>query len=190
MVDDPFVDVIQATVQALDSADVVYAITGSVVSGVFGEPVTSQDVDFCLRMSVGQAQQIDRALPQRFYRSAERLEAVAQEGGIANLIDTETTLKVDLSVLPSSPFFDSVLARRVLTAFGPDGPSFYTVTPEDIILMKLDWRRDTKSTKQWENALSVVRARGTALDWKYLFAQADALDLPDDLAALRDEAGV
>ena len=190
MTDDPFIDVIRATVEALDAAGIAYAITGSVASGVHGEPFQSQDVDIALRMSVQQARIVEGRLPQRFYRSAERLEEVAREGGMANLIDTDTSLKVDLCVLGPGQFYNGVLLRRTLTPFGPGAPDFYTVTPEDIILMKLDWRRDTKSQKQWDNALGVVRVKGVSLDWKYLFEQAKALGLTDDLTALRDEGGV
>ncbi|MCH7793471.1 MAG: hypothetical protein IID31_14475 [Planctomycetes bacterium] len=56
--------------------------------------------------------------------------------------------------------------------------------------MKLLWRKDSRSQKQWENALSVVRVRGARLDWKYLFEQARELDLVEDLTALRDEGCV
>ncbi len=187
---DPFIDLIQATVEALDRAAIPYAITGSVASGVHGEPVTSQDVDFVVRMTERQARQIDEELPRRFYRNSERLLQVAREGGIANLIDGDTGLKVDLSVLSRNPFHDTVLSRRALADFGAEAGSFYTVTPEDVILMKLQWRKKTRSQKQWDNALGVVRVKGATLDWKYLFEQARALDIHDDLTRLRDEAGI
>ena len=190
MPDDPLIDVIQATVDVLDRAAVPYAITGSVASTLHGEPFQSQDVDIVLRMTVPQARQIAEELPQRFYRSAERLEHVAESGGIANLIDTDSGLKVDLSVLEAGAFYDSIVARRELLKYGPDGPAFYTVTAEDIILMKLLWRKDTRSAKQWENALGVARVQGAGMDWDYLFEQARMLGLEEDLRQLRDEARV
>ena len=65
-----------------------------------------------------------------------------------------------------------------------------TVTPEDIILMKLLWRRDSTSEKQWRDALSVARVKGARMDWKYLFEQAKRLGIEEDLITLRDEAGI
>lgn len=187
---DPFLEMIQATVEVLERAEIPYAITGSIASGIHGEPVTSQDVDFVVRMTESQARRIDEELPRRFYRSTERLLKVAREGGIANLIDCDTGLKVDLSVLSPGPFHDAVLSRRILTSFGADVASFYTVTPEDVILMKLVWRKESRSTKQWDNALGVARVKGATLDWKYLFEQASTLDIHNDLTMLRDEAGI
>lgn len=190
MTDNAFIDVIATVVDVFQRAGIPYAVTGSVASGIHGEPVISQDVDFAIRMTVEQARQLDETLPQRFYRSTESLQEAARAAGMANLIDTDTSLKVDLSVLPRAPFFDAVLTRRVLEKYGPQGPSFYTVTAEDVILMKLEWRKDTRSQKQWENALSVARVKGAALDWKYLFEQARVLGVEQDLIALRDEAGI
>ena len=190
MSDDPFIELIQIMIEALEKAGISYAITGSMVSSIFGEPVSSVDVDFAVHMNVEQARMLDERLPRRFYRSRERLEEVSRHGGIVNLIDVDTSLKIDLSVLEKNPYFDKVMSRKILTSFGPDCPSFYTTTPEDVILMKLLWRMDTKSQKQWENALSVVQVKGVSLDWKYLFEQARQLNIEDDLIRLRDEAGI
>lgn len=187
---DPLVDVMQATIHALVSAGAQYVVIGSVAGSIHGEPVLSMDVNIVVRMTVDQARQVAGNLPDRFYRNVERFEEVARQGGIANVIDADSGLKVDLSALPDGPFYDSVLARRVSIKFGADLPAFFTVTAEDVILMKLVWRRETKSQKQWENALSVARVQGARMDWKYLFDQAQSLGLDDDLARLREEAGI
>ena len=182
--------VIARVAELLDAAGIPYMLTGSFASGFHGSPRASQDVDIVVRMTAAQARQIADQLPQRFYRSGERLEEVARDGGIANLIDVDTSLKVDLSVVPTNPFFDSIMSRRIPEKYGPDGPAFYTVTAEDVILMKLVWRKDSRSQKQWDNALSVARVQGARMDWKYLFEQAGELGIEDDLTKLRDEAGI
>lgn len=70
------------------------------------------------------------------------------------------------------------------------GASFFVVTPEDVILMKLLWRRETRSQKQWRDALGVAKVKGACMDWTYLWEQAETLRLEDDLLRLRDEAGI
>jgi hypothetical protein len=187
--EDPLIDALRETIRALEGAGVPYLLTGSLVSGVYGEPIVSQDVDIVVLLDEQQARRLASLLPPRFYRAEETLAAIGRDGGIANLIDNATGLKVDLSNMRPSPFRDALFARGCRLSFGT-ADEFDAVSPEDIILMKLDWRRDSQSTKQWENALSVVRARGASLDWKYLFAQARALGIEDDLVRLRDEGGV
>lgn len=104
--------------------------------------------------------------------------------GMANIIDTKTGLKVDLCVLPSEPFFHSVFARALRNEFLPGGAGFGTVSPEDVILMKLLRRKDSRSQKQWADALSVVRCRGSHWNWAYLKAWADKLGFASDFGAL------
>ena len=190
MPDDPFIDLLSSICGALDCQGLVYALTGSVVSSTYGEPFNSQDVDICLRMSPQQAKKLADALPPRFYRSEEAIREAAQSRSMANLIDTQTGFKVDLSVLPDEPYYQGVLLRRASVPYGLNGPPFWMVSPEDIILMKLAWRKDSRSEKQWENALSVMRSKGQKLNWPYLRQWAEVLSVVEDLEALRREAGL
>ena len=190
MTDDPLADLIGVTVHHLGEAGIAYAVTGSIISGIHGEPIASYDVDIVVQMNESQAASLASSLPQRFYRSEESLAQTARDYTIANLIDTDTGLKIDLSCMRPSAFRATLFSRRVKASLGPGTPEFDAVSAEDIILMKLDWRRETQSVKQWENALSVARVKGTRMDWKYLFEQARALGIENDLVKLRDEAGI
>lgn len=183
-------EVITIVLKVLRDAGIEYAITGSVASGLHGEPVSTQDVDLIVRMTPKQAQQVAGTLPKRFYCNEEALTEAARRGGLVNLVDMDTTFKVDLSVVSPTPFHRDVFQRRQPMEFEPGGPKFDVVSPEDIILMKLVWRKDTRSQKQWENALSVARVKGARMDWAYLFKQARSLAIEDDLIKLRDEAGI
>ncbi len=183
-------EVIEIVTTALRDAGIEYAITGSVASSMHGEPVTTQDVDIILRMTEAQARRLAHALPPRFYRNEDSLADAARDGGMVNVIDMDTTFKVDLSVVPLTAFHRSVFDRRHTIEMEPGAKSIDIVSPEDIILMKLLWRKDSQSTKQWENALSVARRQNVNMDWKYLFAQAQSLGLEQDLIRLRDEAGI
>ena len=190
MAEDAFQSILEVICAELDANGLCYALTGSIVSSIYGEPITSLDVDVCLRMTTAQARALSSSLPRRFYRSDEALAQCAERGGMANLVDMDTGIKVDLSVLPDEPYYDSVLARRQKVAYDPGGSAFWTVSAEDIILMKLQWRRDSRSQKQWDNALSVVRVQGGRLDWQYLREWAGTLGLATDLTALREAAGI
>ena len=190
MTSDPLGEVIREAVRALDQAGVTYAITGSVASSTFGRAITTQDIDIAVRMTPEQARTVARALPQRFYRSEDALVDAARSSGMANLIDTETNLTVDLCVLGPSEFHDHVFARRQVLEVGLDRVPCCMVSPEDIILMKLVWRKDSRSQRQWSNALDVARVRGARLEWGYMFEQAAKLGIEEDLEQLRDEAGI
>ncbi len=179
-----------SVIDVLKQEGALYAVTGSVASSVHGEPFVSQDVDLILVALPQTAAAIAKGLPACFYAPEDMLSTAAKELTLANVIDNRTGLKVDLSFVRNDGFFRDVFDRRVETRIGSDGPTVCLVSAEDVILMKLLWRKDTRSSKQWDNALGVVRVKGASLDWAYLTKQATALDLEEDLIRLRDEAEV
>ena len=183
-------DPMQAVCAALEACGLDHAVTGSIASSVHGEPHSTLDVDICLRLGPQQIDELIRRIPRRFYCSRAMVEEAVANCTMVNLIDNESPYKVDLSILPAEPFYKSVLSRRKKIVYGPDGPVAWTVTPEDIILMKLLWRKDTLSQKQWENALSVAQVWGARLDWRYMREWGGHLAISEDLQKLMVAADI
>ncbi len=175
---------------ALDAEGVPYAVTGSVASSIHGEPITSIDVDIVVLMTPDQAPRFAGRMAPRFYADAETLRRAALDHSITNILDQTTGLKFDISVLAETPYHQQLFQRRIKMAHPDSGVTFWIVSPEDIVLMKLLRRRDTRSRKQWDNALSVVRVQGSRLDWAYLRKWARQLSIEGDLEALAREAGI
>lgn len=190
MSSNPFIEILTIVCAELDATGVKYAVTGSVASSIHGEPVTTNDIDLCLHIDLESGMKLHNALPQRFYRSDEAMRDAVQRHSMWNLIDSASGVKVDLSVLSREPYYDAVLARRRKVEYERGGAAFWTVSPEDVVLMKLIWHKDSRSAKQWDNALSVVRAQGNKLEWSYLRDWADQLGLGADLNRLAVEGGI
>lgn len=188
--DDPLTHVLSLTLQAIENAGVAYAIAGSFAAGMFGEPIADLTINIILRATPQQAVAVGQSLAPRFYTPEDRLAVAARRGDMMNVIDVATSLKLDLSFVRDDAFLQTVLLRSGEREFGSSGRSFRFVTPEDIILMKLEWRKDTKSQKQWDNVLSVMRVQRNRLDWKYMYDQAEALGVTEVLIRMRDEAGI
>lgn len=187
--DDALIVSLTAVADALEQVGATYAVTGSIATSVYGEPFQSLDVDLIVSASTEQAARLAELLTLRFHADPEMLRDAAADHDFVKVVDQRTGLKVDLSFVRGA-FLGDVLSRRVRCKIGGAEPGFWFVTPEDAILTKLLWRKDSRSAKQWDNALGVVRVRGARLDWKYLFDQARELDIEDDLEQLRDEGGV
>lgn len=187
---DPLIETLTQVATALEDLRVPYAVTGSVASSVHGEPSSTLDADIILLAPSSLVAELSAKLQPRFYAPADMLSAAARDHSFANVVDIRTSLKVDLSFIGDDPFLIEVLRRRIKSRIGTDTREFWFVTPEDIILMKLLWRKDTQSSKQWDNALNVARMKGIQMDWKYLFLQAKTLGIEPDLIKLRDDAGI
>lgn len=189
--DDPSMFSLVARVSGdLDAQGVVHALTGSVAAGLHGEPVTSMDVDFVVKMTPEVAARLARGWARDLHANEESFRNAAREHGIANLVSFSSGLKVDISMLRDTPYHDELMRRRVRIQPPGTSKTFWVVSPEDIVLMKLVWRRDSRSEKQWRNALSVVRIKGHQLDWAYLRRWAAELCVTEDLDLMMREAGI
>lgn len=190
MTSESFLKAIHEVTTALDQQHIPYAVTGSVASSLHGEPVTSLDIDFVVQMLPEHANLLAATLTGRMYADAEALRDAAAQCGMANLYDFASGYKIDLSILANTPYHAEVMRRRVRVTHPTENVSFWVVSAEDIILMKLIWRKDTQSQKQWDNAISVARVQGARLDWAYLQRWAQEVDVQADLEALMRETGI
>ncbi len=190
LMDDALVDTLKLVTDGLDELGITYAVTGSVASSLHGEIHSTIDADLILIASPENAAQLSDLLGPRFYAPGDMLADAARNRTMTNVVDNLQGFKVDLSFVGDDPYLRQVLRRRVRRPIGDGQPEFWFVTPEDVILMKLIWRKDSQSSKQWNDALSVVTVHGARLDWRYLFQEARGLNLVEDLTALRDEGGV
>ena len=181
---------IACVVEALDAERVPYAVTGSVASAIHGEPVTSVDIDLVVEMTPEQAQAVAKRVDRELYADVDMLRRAAIERGMANFYDAKGGVKVDISVLSDTAYHREIFKRRTRITHPTAGLSFWVVSPEDVILMKIVWRRHSHSEKQWDNALSVVRVKGGQLDWAYLRKWAAELGVEPDLDRLAKEAGI
>ncbi|MHC4441414.1 MAG: hypothetical protein ACYTF1_15305 [Planctomycetota bacterium] len=184
------IDLITQITASLEEEGITYAVTGSVASSIHGEPVTSIDIDIVTNMKLKQATRLADKLAPRMYADANMLRQAVVEHGMVNLYDTVTGFKIDISVLEDTKYHKVLMKRRIRIAHPRENVSFWVVSPEDVILMKLVWRQNSQSQKQWDNALGVARVQGNQLDWKYLHSWAARLGITDDLNRLAGEAGI
>jgi hypothetical protein len=183
-------DLIRMVTGALEGEGVVYAVTGSIASSIHGEPVTSLDVDLVTCMTADQAGRVAGRLVPRLYAEVDAVRRAAVEHRMVNFIDGSSGFKVDISMLDDSAYHRELMSRRVKIAHPESGDAFWVVSPEDIVLMKLVWRRESRSEKQWRNALSVLKVQGHRLDWSYLRSWAGRLGVLEDLEQLAREARI
>ena len=91
-----------------------------------------------------------------------------------NIIHTLLVVKVDLVVRKDTEYRRAEFARRRRVAF--EGHPLCIVAPEDLIISKLDWTRDSRSSLQLDDARNILRAH-PHLDRPYLERWISALGL-------------
>jgi len=66
--------------------------------------------------------------------------------------------------------------------------NFSVISPEDIVLLKLQWFHDSSSERQWRDVLGILAVQAEQLDFEYLNKWADILRINQLLAKAISEA--
>ena len=155
-------------------------LTGSVASTYFGEPRQTRDVDVVVDPSPESLERFVLAWAADGYADRTAAREALAERGMFNVVDFETGWKADLVVRKDRPFSLSEFRRRRQVELL--GVQTWLASPEDIVLAKLEWARESGSTRQCDDAAAVIRVAAGTLDWEYLRHWAEVLGIQDSLA--------
>ena len=187
MTDGPLVLAMRVA-RMLDEVGATYALGGSLASSLMGEPRSTADVDIAVRVPPEAGEMLLADLAAEFYVPPEAARAAVSAGGSFNVLDTASSLKVDLFVLGKDLLDRMQIERRVFVALSADGEGLWVSSPEDQILRKLDWYRrgGRVSERQWQDVVGIIRVHGGGLDLDYLNSVAREVALEELLSdALR-----
>jgi hypothetical protein len=175
-------EVIERLADVLDSLGIRYAIGGSVASALYGTVRFTRDADVSIQASLPLGDRLYELLKEEFYVSREAMREALRSHGSFNIIHLETAFKIDLFIQGVSEFEGQLLdRRRTLRLSDTSRRDVSVVSPEDIILLKLRWFRETGCTseRQWDDVLGVLQVQGDALDFDYLTEWAEKLGLEE-----------
>lgn len=176
--------------QTLEQLGIDYAVGGSLASSLHGVMRSTLDVDIVADMKMEHIQPLVAALSKEFYADDEMMRDAIEHRSSFNLIHYETAFKVDIFIRKLRAFDQMQLERRRTSVIATDPEqSVYIVSPEDIILAKLEWYRmgGEVSERQWRDILGVLKTRAGELDLDYLRKWAGELKVSDLLErALRE----
>jgi hypothetical protein len=169
-------DFFDRLITALERAGVPYMLTGSYASGMYGIPRATNDVDVVIAPTPEELRRLLREFPDdRYYADEEdAFQSFAAQSQF-NVIDFATSWKADLIFRKDREFSRTEFARRCLHSIG--GRTVYLVSPEDILIAKLEWAKLGESERQIEDAAGVVRRQGATLDRAYVERWVDELEL-------------
>jgi hypothetical protein len=175
-------------VHVLDQLQIRYALGGSMASSIFGKPRFTEDADLSVEPFPGKEQTFAESLDASFYVSLDAVKQAVRERRSFNVIHTTSGFKIDVFISKESPFEQSAFLRR-RQALLTNEP-IYVLSPEDIILHKLEWFRlgGGVSDRQWGDILGVLQVQRDQLDFTYLEHWAKSLGLSDLLSHARQDA--
>jgi len=174
--------VLKLVTGSFDAAQIPYMITGSIASGHYGQPRMTRDIDIVVHLETADAPRLAAALGDECAADPDAIRAALSRSGMLSVIHREAVVKVDLVIRKDTAYRIEEFERR--RRIEVDGHWLWMVSPEDLILSKLVWAKDSRSELQLRDVQSVLRLQRTSLDRPYLERWAASLSVKDLLREL------
>lgn len=186
------IEVASKVIEVFEELNIGYYIGGSLASSAFGVARSTLDVDIVAEVKTAHASTLKRTLKKEFYVDLDSIQRAIDKQSSFNLVHLETMFKIDVFILKDQAFHRQAFSRRTKKSVSEDiSKQLYFPTPEDIVLIKLDWYKSGGGSfeQQWRDVLGVLKVQGTKLNMGYLKQWADELSLLDLLNKALEEAG-
>jgi len=166
----------------LDGLGIAYAIGGSLASSTYGAVRFTEDADVTVEPFDERAEELFQSLKADYYISKEAMYQALRRRSSFNVIHLESAFKIDVFIRGDSAYDKQVMSRRKATRLSDSlDKQFLVVSPEDIILLKLQWYQagGRSSQRQWDDVLGVLKIRAGTLDFAYMKKWASLLQVND-----------
>ena len=175
-------EVLTLVTERLGDLEIPYMVVGSIASGFHGMFRTTYDADVVIDPTKEALRELLLLLEKEFYADQEVALDALDKGLMFNVIHKDSGHKIDLIVRKPRTYDRMSLSRRAKATY--HGRGIWLQTPEDTILAKLDWARESRSERQLQDALNVVKQKRETLDLNYLKEWAKQLNVEEKLSDL------
>jgi hypothetical protein len=184
--------ILEGFTNILERLGIDYAVGGSIASSIYGKVRFTQDADITVEPFMSRAEKLFELLKPQYYISKEAMYRALRQHSSFNIIHLGSAFKIDIFVRKDTPFEKQLMSRRRLLKLSDSlEKPFSVVSPEDIILLKLQWYRDTGlgSEHQWDDVIGVLKVQVDNLDFEYLKKWSGILRVNDLLEKAMSETG-
>lgn len=175
--------------QILNCANVPYYITGGVAAIAHGEPRATIDLDVVIGIDLTDLPTLAANFEAQGFYVAGLADVMAGSLWCLNITHLETIENIDL-MISGREEYDLIKFDRSRSYTLPGSGEVSIASPEDVIISKLVWRRESQSDKQWRDILGILKVQQEKLDFVYLQRWVEQFGLEDDWRRAKVEAGV
>lgn len=169
-------DVLKLVTHCLNEAKLPYMISGSIALNYYSIPRMTRDIDVVVELKHSDLDNFCKTFREKFYLDEEMIKEEIRRKGMFNLIHKEFFVKIDFIIRKDSDFKETEFSRKRKIHI-EDSP-MWIVSPEDLIISKLDWAKDSRSEMQLKDIQNLIRTV-QSLDWDYIDTWIRKLELED-----------
>lgn len=178
--------IVEQVIAALESLEIPYMLVGGLIASFWGRSRMTHDADFVVKLSRNKAMALVQSLGTDFFVEPQELERALRDKTFFVILHRQSGFSLHLLFRKDDPFHRSEFARRTRDVLFTRRAELNS--PEDAILSKLLWHRQTRQERDYRDALEIYEIQESDLDLKYLQRWAKRLRLARSFAALRRQA--
>lgn len=167
-------DILKSVAARLEAAGIPYMVTGSMAANFYTTPRMTRDIDLVIELSEEDTSRVVQLFQDEYYIDREMVQQAVRNRSMFNMIHNALVVKVDCVVRKDSDYRREEFARRRPVDIA--GQQVFLVAPEDLILSKLDWAKESRSQTQLGDVTNLLKSV-QGLDKTYLNHWADRLGL-------------
>ena len=167
----------------LEKAGIEYMMTGSMAMAIYSTPRMTRDIDIIIQVSSEDVGRIVALFRDDFYIDEESVRNAVRDRGMFNIIHNDSVIKVDFIIRKDEEYRIEEFSRRQLVTI--EGIPISVVSPEDLVLSKLMWVKQSGSELQFRDVRHMMMTL-RKIDRNYLERWSQILGLEDLLRKVNE----
>ncbi|MEK7664882.1 MAG: nucleotidyltransferase [Patescibacteria group bacterium] len=158
------IDILQLVVKRLKILKIPYVVTGGVAVSFWGAPRSTHDIDIIIEIDSSKTDKIIKLFEKEFYVSREGIESMLEHNISFNIIHNESGLKIDFWPIDKNDAHKIAEFKRAISK-NIFGEKILMIAPEDLIIVKLQWFKDSDSSRHIDDIKSILRISKVDLEY-------------------------
>ena len=158
-------ELLKEVTERLNRAHIPYMVSGSMAANYYTVPRMTRDIDIVVELKEADVDKFTDLFAGDFYLDKQMVKKEVSRQGMFNLIHTQFVIKIDFILKESSPYQDAAFYRKREVSI--ENSTMWFVSPEDLIISKLNWAKDSHSEFQLNDVRNLMRSVNN-LDLKYI----------------------
>jgi hypothetical protein len=147
-------EVLNLITERLNKEEINYMISGSIAVNYYSIPRMTRDIDIVIELKDSNIDRFIEIFENKFYLDKKVIIDETSCAGMFNLIHKDYFVKVDFILRKDTEFRITEFSRKRKISIKDN--SMWIVSPEDLILAKLDWAKESYSEIQLGDVQNLI----------------------------------